>query len=96
MIRIGGNDTRDAFMKRRQTRRDCFANRVWLKWVKEQGDTITTYANCVADESKQGYRRSRFEAMLMENGCYLSITNGMPEIKGFSEESLIMLTLRYG
>ncbi len=94
MIRIGGNDTRDAFMKRRQTRRDCFANRVWLKWVGETG--YANCADCVADESKRGFRRERFEAMLMENGCYLSITNGMPEIKGFSEESLIMLTLRYG
>ena len=93
-IIFDGKSSRDEFMKRRQLRRDCFANQVWKKWVER--NQVTNCASCVADESKRGFRRERFEKWLMENGCYLEVKNGVPDIKGFDEESLIMFTLRFG
>ena len=85
----------ESFMKRQQMRRDCLSNQIWLKWVENQGDTIETYHSCVADESKRGFRRTRFESWLMEQGCYLEVKNGVPEIKGFDEQSLMMFLLKY-
>jgi hypothetical protein len=72
------------------------ANLIWQKWADQNIDEAryVIHKN-IANEAKRGTYRDRFETFLMQNGCYLEVKNGLPEIKGYDEESLVMFLLKW-
>ena len=80
------------------------ANRIWKNWALSNLELVPfgqqyfrpRWNLNVANEANRGSKRERFESWLLEQGCYLEVKNGEPFVKGFDEQSLIMLLLHYG
>jgi hypothetical protein len=83
---------------------NSISNKIWQRWASENIEKGPPFGNNlyrsrwnknVANEAKRGRSRLMFEDWLMKQGCYLEVSNGKAIIKGFDEDNLVMLVLRW-